>query len=614
MLDAAGDAPTQFRLPTLQHPPGLISQVFASAALSVFGSTAALLVCVHELSFHARTANHAMMLAGVAVSVGVTLGLWLLRRALARRLEQQAAASGPDARDDGTFDAQRITFDFAATLAGGLLLTLGVSWLLICAGAAMMESYRGWLTGHIGAPAWLHQVMLNTPLLIGLAWAGLIGAVALLALHGWQRLLTSSPRAILELWLIIALAAGAATLCAVVVDGQRVVMVVALATLFMGGSLAVWRKRGGDALRPQSPVSIDSAYGTAQLVLVATAAATVGIALISTINPQTRLLRTIAMRAVELPASVCVAMAVAWLLRRRLAHPEVPPLLVLAIAIVWPLSLCAAMPHVRLVGVAACATTCALCVAREMATRHGSTLLLLARVGTATAAGLAIGLMAGSCCTGNTTPMAHGPLISIAITAVVGLYLVLDRQPSRRARVLGLAAVACWLAMLPLIGHVPAPTAPTPDASPAARAWLVDRLGIVIDTCHQSSSSESDATNAWMVDLYHNGVATVLLLDGSSPPALRSREATLRLVPRALRTLALGGHLIVELPVSESHSDAARLVRRTRAVTHVPSRYLRIWRGDEQYQAVVFGNDIAAWLANRPLPDDATCDLYDFGE
>ena len=197
------------RTPTRQaaRPATWSRRVLACAALFSFGTGAALLYLIGELSYHTVDPRQALYYGGAAVCAGVAIGLWLPRQMILRRM-RGSSPIGAERSANPHEQARPAGAGQAASLVGGLFLTTGAVLLLLLIGAETAESMRLQLTARFTFPLQFLRALIWIPPLIGLTVAGACVTTALVALHGLHRLVAASRARISELWIVI-VAAGA---------------------------------------------------------------------------------------------------------------------------------------------------------------------------------------------------------------------------------------------------------------------------------------------------------------------------------------------------------------------------------------------------------------------
>jgi hypothetical protein len=268
-------------------PAGLPIQtdVLACAALCALGAALGVVVLLGELRYHIISPVRCPAYTLAALCVGVVLGLWIPRRVIRQRL-----ARGPGGVvqrvPSHLAETRGLRLEFAASLTGVLVLVFAVTWVGLCGGAVLMETYRAFLVRGFAHPPWLAQVLLAGPALAGLVVAGASGTTLLVALHGWYRLVTQPKTRIAWLWASILLGTLAAGVLAAQVASRAALAGLAPLTVFLAGVVAVLRR--SDAVGPATPpptrhrLTRDEALS---LLIAALAAALVAGALVLAVPP-----------------------------------------------------------------------------------------------------------------------------------------------------------------------------------------------------------------------------------------------------------------------------------------------------------------------------------------
>jgi hypothetical protein len=157
------------------------AQVTVCAALCALAAATGVVRVLGELTEQLNTARAAVGYGGAAICIGAFFGLVVPRRIIRRRLGGEAdshGGAGPGVR-----------FEFAATLAGVLILCLALVWTGLLGLASGLESYRILLTHRFVHPPGVTRLLMEAPVGLGLALLGAAGSTLLVALHGWLRLL-----------------------------------------------------------------------------------------------------------------------------------------------------------------------------------------------------------------------------------------------------------------------------------------------------------------------------------------------------------------------------------------------------------------------------------------
>jgi hypothetical protein len=231
----------------------VLLQLHGCAGLCAFAAAVGVARVAAELSFHTGSNARLLGLASALLAVGVVLGFGLPRALIRTRLGRSGSRPGSSGWRDGHSITDE-TCDFAASHTGGLVVVLGVVWLLVCGAGAGMEAYRAWLTRSFIWPVGAMSAALCAPLGIGLLLLGCVGTTTILALKGWRRsLLPRCPVTIgVGPTLLLAVTGGGAV--AAVAQRGALLDFALLVAMFGAGVLAVAR-------RPSGRVSVDDGAG-----------------------------------------------------------------------------------------------------------------------------------------------------------------------------------------------------------------------------------------------------------------------------------------------------------------------------------------------------------------
>ncbi len=543
--------------------------VYGCAALCAWGASAGLLCVCGEADAQLPSARHALRVVGVPLAAGVILGLWLPRRVIRRHLEGGTAGTAsqdtereppadPDARGQA---ARGVEYDFAAALTGALVFVLGLAWVLVAVLAATLEDYRGVLTHRFVLGPGLTRVALLAPLHGALLALGMIGATALVALHGWHRLVTQPVTGIARLWLVMLVAVGFG---AVVLAGAtpRVTLCLAapLAT-FLAGIVAVGRRPVGAASpRIEPDLRMSPARLWRPLLAVGASAALAGAVLVAA----TPVTGATAGAGPGVLAALCGALAIGVVLacaalRMSSRAAELAPVCFLfaAVACLWPESATrdgAFLDAGWRVGLAGMATAaCVVFAGRSVAIQLGRTQRALAWVGAVVAAGSGLGFAVA---------------------------------PGR-------------------VGTTPEPTAGRNDALVVGRTLLETSGLSSVRVSLARAGPRASMPSAWDLDLGGNRWDVVILTRDQPPDQAlpRSADDARRLLRRCEAALRPGGRLVVELP-------ADKLVRVALSTRQSEAYVLRIAGREARYAALILGPDVPAWLAPQPAPAGYDMWLY----
>jgi len=528
------------------------------------------LLCVlGEADAQLPSARHALRVVGVPLAAGVILGLWLPRRVIRRHLEGgSAATASQDTEREPPADrgargraAKGVEYDFAAAFTGAVVFVLGLAWVLVAVLAATLEDYRGVLTHRFVLGPGLTRVALLAPLHVTLLALGMIGATALVALHGWHRLVTQPATGIARLWLVMLVAAGFGAAVLTGATPRTTVCLAAPLATFLAGIVAVGRRPVGAAPTQTEPdVRMSPARLWRPLLAVGVSAALAAAVLVAA-TPVTGATAGAGPRGL---ATLCGALAVGVLLAcaaqrmsSRAAGLAPVCFLLAAVACLWPESathdggFLDAGWRVGLAGMATAA--CVVFAGRSASIQLGRTQRALAWVGAVVAAGSGLAFAVAPGQAGTTSR----PMTSRGDAVVVGRTLL---------ETSGLSSVRVLLAR-------GGPRAEMPSA------WDLDLGG-----------------NRW----------DVVILSGDQPPGQalpRSADDARRLLRRCETALRPGGRLVIELPADE-------LVHAALA-THESGAYvLRIVGREARYAALILGPDVPAWLAPQSAPSGYDMWLY----
>ena len=222
-------------------------QVCGCAGLCAFGTTIGLVAVLYELGQHTRTPIGALGYASLALWAGAALGAGLRHRLLHTG---NINANKPVAGLNHEKVQLGVEFEFAASLAGGLILVLGLTWLLVCGVAAGMESCRAFFVQHFLLPPWLTKGLVLGPGLCGLLLVGVIGSTTLIAQRGWLRLLVGPLTNHEPLWLAILCGSITGAGLTIVIANWGDLVVATLTPIFVAALLAVYRRAAGIGPHP----------------------------------------------------------------------------------------------------------------------------------------------------------------------------------------------------------------------------------------------------------------------------------------------------------------------------------------------------------------------------
>ncbi|MCH8805102.1 MAG: hypothetical protein IH986_03330, partial [Planctomycetes bacterium] len=455
----------------------LLSQVYGCAGLCAFGGALGATWMSSELVFHGASAARVMGVAGSAVCAGVLIALWMVRR-LSRGSAPAAAGRGPRAafspvgRGSVIAAGETGELEFAASLTGSLILAFGLVWLALVGGTVMMEPYRELLVRNFVLAPWPKTMLLWLPTVLGLATAGAAATTATLALQGWHRLVTGRRSSVTQLWLVMLLGSAAGGAVAAMGSRPAVLVIAALAALFLAGVLAVFRKPVEvQAFESAAHASADDSTRGVPFLLALAAAFGAGAAWLMSLPSGLATAEVFGARCGLLTLAMAGGLLAAHSLRRvRSNVAGLLGLFLVALGFVLPYDYFLSAPGgaatARLVVAGFCAAACITFVARRVGKRAGSVQYALARVGAAVALGLvlAFGLVSGA--RGGPLGLALPALAALATTGVAGVVAVMDRQLQIPLRLAAMGAGVAWFAYtnntLPLTGVMALWTATTP--------------------------------------------------------------------------------------------------------------------------------------------------------
>ncbi len=591
---ARADAPAECTpaspgsLPGVRGATRLKVQLFGGSAVAAAGMGGGAPVLLAELTQHTGCPRAVAALGGVCLALGAVAGLWLPRRLIRRRL---AGAGGariatlPAALGEGTAE---VGFGFVATLAGTLLLVLGLAWVAVLGGAGALESWRATLIRRFIWPVPMVEPLAWTPVLLGMMVLGLVGALALQVLLGWQRLTEDASAGALRLWLAGLIGGLAGAGLAALLPGPAAAVLAPLA-LFVAAGLVVCRPISGQGRAAGAAAVAPGGQWAGPLIVAGVAVALTGLALGAELTGAAPTVAAAAQALALLLGAAGVGLAVAWIVRRR----HVPESLVSGAALLL-LSLCwglAGLPSsgaagggwLRLgAGAMLAAMGCALggpLVARALQ----STQRALGWVGAPLIA-LGVAGLVGAALLGE---HAEGPcwvsLPAGAVAVLAGLWQITQWQ--WRGGVL----TAAWLVVLLLLParHVRGDRAAASDGAVAAAidvlVWPRARV-----MCAAVGGRETSA--AWGLD--RSGPAwDVVVLDAHAAAGALSRGQGQNLLRRSGTALRRSGRLIVVPPV-----DALSV---TGDFLPGPGWVVRSRVAGREFVAVVYDADVPAWLAQH---------------
>lgn len=608
-------------------PPALWSRrVLVSAALFAFGTTTSLLCLIAELSYHVADPRQALFYGGTALCIGVAMGLWIPRQIIIRRLHGRSLSrSDPEPADNVRNDAYPA--GGAAALAGGLFVATGVTLLLLLLGAQTAESARALLTERFILPALLARALLWAPPLAGLIIAGACGTTALVALHGLHRLAAPSQARISRLWLAIVAAVAIAAIVTRWSSGGPGAFLIFLLPVFIAGMMTTLQRWPEPNPSPPSDADIVGSASAHPLFAVVISAAAIGYALVLALADQTA-----PPLPIELPLLLCGLAAAAGVLvgqwaGRRYGHMRaVIAAGLFALGFVWvlPYHWFGGGDGTRLFVVCGVGVAGIVLATRRVAIMYQSVQYVLSVVGVCIALGLTLAFVSAPLWVDLLPAARIGLLISLGIVAVVGVLLLLDRHLAPRIRRPGIVTVGVWLVILPAVAHGPASASGSVEAAneadTAASAALAlgremlatnaFRTHIIAEAAQNTTSA---VPSAWQIDMA-SGQSDVLIIAPDTTPVQSTRRAARaarRLLKRCARGLRPGGRLVIEQPNNALTPVAFGTLRDSATDAPWNAYLLRVSPvGGNPYSAVLFGNDVPAWIAGRIKPPNAKVALF----
>lgn len=555
-----------------------------------------------ELAYHSASPRQAAGDAGVAVAVGVALGVWLPRRIIRRRAAEEEAAPGTPAHHPGGLD-------FITTLAGILAFGMSVLWVLLGLLTASLEGWRAWLSARFVHPPWLTHLLLRTPVLGGLVLLGAGSALLLAVLHAWQRL-AARRRTVWPALLSGATVAAAAAMWIGPRPGRELIpplacCAAALLAVLPKGSAS--DSRPGDPAAAHAPGPARGAWFATGLGAVLLCAAALVCAPSGTAPVTDWGATGLVLAGAVLLGLACGAVAP----RLHVSAADGRPLLLALLAIAWAtpygaVGLPAPAGDLARLGAVACLATAGAVIEGQ---RRGRSRAHAPRALGGVLVAWAVGLAAAALLTPQWLNVARvetvAVLIALALTAGAGIGVAFQRVRRRAARIAGLLGIGSSLAVVLLAAEVP--QARDADATgqgsqaaarQQARALLAPpgaRVAIVDD-----AAAVTRGARAWDLDLAGPTWDAIVLGD-SSLATLSAGDAT-RLLRRCRRGLLPGGHVVIELPAA---GFGPALFAGDASETH----YLKLATPAGCYEALILGRDVPAWLG-AVVPADASPELY----
>jgi hypothetical protein len=587
--------------------------------LCALGATLSVVTALNELRYHIIPSMRGPAYALAALCIGVVLGLWIPRRVIRRRLAGGRSASSTTPATDLAASGG-LSLEFAASLAGALVLTCALASLALCAGALLMEDYRAFLVRRFAHPPWLTQLLLAGPILTGLVVSGAIGTTLLVALHGWYRLVTQPKTHIARLWAYILLGTLLAGLLATQINSRVLLAGLAPLAVFLAGAVAVLRRCDAVGM-PTPPRTRQRATRdeSLSLMIAGLAAALVAAALVLAVPPAGVAPDRLPVGVIGLAGAAGAGLLAARLISRLSFSVDLEPLILLLASVallfpyrqVWAEPVNVALP--RLLLVTGWAATCIVMIGRRVERVHRSIQYSLLRVGRAVAAGLGLTLLLLAIGTVRWNPSLGALVVSLVATTGAGLALALNDRVSPMLRVGGMSCMALWL-----VGALPAHRAlartlppPASPARPVTEPLAATTRQLLTTDFFQAARvlplpSVTAGATGWQFDLA--GPTLDLIVLESAPAAERETSSGSdwgrRLLGRLGTRLARGGRLLVELPVPAGLADALGRFDPTPDHPGWTGYRVRVWSDEGQYEALVFGHDIPALLErNRRQPE-----------
>lgn len=618
--------PRARRVAATSPPPLWSRRVLVSAALFAFGTTTSLLCLIAELSYHVADPRQALFYGGTALCIGVAMGLWIPRQIIIRRLHGHSLSRDePEPADNVRNDSYPA--GGAAALAGGLFVATGVTLLLLLLGAQMAESARSLLTERFIMPALLARALLWAPPLAGLTIAGACGTTALVALHGLHRLAAPSQARISQLWLAIVAAIAVAATVTYWSSGEPGVFLIFLLPVFIAGMMTTLQRWPEPKPSPPPDSDIVGSVTAHPLFAVVISAAAVGYALVLALADQTA-----PPLPIELPLLLCGLAAAPgvlvgqWVGRRYGHMPVVIAAGLFALGFVWvlPYHWFGGGDGTRLFVVSGVGVAGIVLATRRVAIMYQSVQYVLSVVGVCIALGLTLAFVSAPLWVDLIPATRIGLLISLGIVAVVGVLLLLNPRLTPRVRRPGLVTVGVWLVFLPAVAHGPASASGSAEAASRGdnaaiasvalgREMLVTSAFRTHIIAKAAENRTSGPPSGWQIDMA-SGQSDVLIIAGNPAPVPTTRRAARvarRLLKRCARGLRPGGRLVIEQP-NNALTPAAFGTFRNSATDAPWDAYLLQVSPVEgnRYSAVLFGNDVPAWIAGRIKPPNAKVALF----
>lgn len=600
-----------------------VAAIHACAALVALGLAAGLPPLAREICYHIHPASTALSAAGLALCAGVILGLWYPRRLIQRRLAQTLGGPSDDPALPAPAAGDGPEMRFAARLTAALHAPLTAAWLLASGVVAGLESWRGLLANSFHLPFALFLGCVTLPALLALVLIGVCATVALVAVHGWYRLATRPHTNVARLWRSLLAATLAGSLTAWLADETSFLLLLAVGGALAAGVVALGGP-SGSTTRPRVRPDVRETDGATRLSLlnVALAGSVVTLSALWTITHRGGPIPSPASTVfVVALGAVCGAGLGRILLRTGSATGAAPFLVLTAIALSALVSRNAERGPAVLAPVSASAAACVILVARRVSLASGSVQYSLAWTGGALTCGAGVAFLANLAPLGGLAGSGIGPYwgLAMALTAVVTLLLDQNTRPWLRwpgTAVAGLAAVVPLLFARSTPPGLPSSAAhrTSEHHDPAVtlgREWL--RTGAL---CWEALEGGPGARAAagptvWNVDSAGPRVDVLFVPAArwwASSAAGVPRATERRLLCRAARSVLPGGRLVVELVPGRAADLGAQPFPKHVVPAGTPQR-LGLATPAGRYEAIIFGPNVADWLAQRALPHGCTMRL-----
>ena len=564
----------------------------ACASLCAAGTVVGLVAVQTELALQIPSTYQALVVA--ALLVGVMLGLWLPRRVMLQRLVNEWVRSAePVAQPDDR--------GLAASIAGVVLLALGLAWSATAALLLGYETFRELIVRPALLPLRMVQLLLVGPAVVLSANLGAVGAVAAVVLLGWyRRVLAPHPHYAAFVVLPMVLAGGAA-----LVTPTALGAVLAPLSAFLAASVAAGGRSRGPNVTPanQSPVRALPRFDSTALMIVCLGALAVLALPIAASGAS----------VARVAAAACGAAPAGLLLGRELAGRRAAfdaiPLMALASGVILILGggPTALWVFALLAGGAAFAGC--LVVARGMQ-RGASALAAVSHVGVLLCGGGACGALYVAVASNGGAGALGMPrfVIVLLFTGVVGLLMIVESRRSLRMRVLGFAATGLWLMVLPTAMRSSADVLGRQyDEAVAVAAGRESVWRMLAPTSPRLATvalagGEHFAQERLTFDLQRPTPDGVLFVDGGF--AAHSVALAKRLVRRAFADAAFAGPVVVELPSAPQLLRDVAQVAFDRGLGGHRLRLERDGRADATVDYAIFGRDTPKRLERASWASD----------